>query len=217
VLRNRKGFVLGIVDSGIANIGSVKRAFQRLGVEATLLSSGRDLKNADAVVLPGVGSFADGMASLREKDFVQPLKDHSAAGKPMIGLCLGMQLLADASEENGWSQGLGIIRGEVKKLEPTGSERVPNIGWCDVTPTVGGRLFEGFPAETPVYFVHSYHLVCNDPTVTAATISFGGTEVTAAIERESVFGLQGHPEKSQDAGLHILDNFVNLSLKSVTV
>lgn len=200
--------VFGVVESGIANTGSVRRAFQRLGVDATLLSHGRDLCNVDAVVLPGVGSFADGMTSLREKGFIDPLKKHVTDGKPIIGLCLGMQLLADFSEENGTHEGLGIVRGHVTRLYPAKQERVPNIGWCDLNPSGGTRLFKGIASGESIYFVHSYHFICKDPKVNAATISFGGSEITAAIEYKNIFGLQGHPEKSQDVGLRVLHNFI---------
>lgn len=202
--------MLGIVDIGISNTGSVLRSFQRLGVKSDLVADARSVEMSDALVLPGVGAFRDGMSALYSKGMVEPLREAARAGKPILGVCLGMQLLADESEEYGTHQGLGIIPGKVVRLKPGVGERVPNIGWCDATPHDGARLFHRFAAETPLYFVHSYHLDCANPGHVAATISFGGRPVTVAIEHGNVFGLQCHPEKSQDAGLGILDNFITI-------
>jgi glutamine amidotransferase len=202
--------VLGVVDLGINNIGSVLRAFQHLGCKAKVLGDAAAVGEARGIVLPGVGAFGDGMAALRAQGLIKPLREAVRAGKPLLGFCLGMQLLADSSEEYGHHEGLGLIPGEVTRLKPGPRERVPNIGWCDVTPHEGARLFQNVVAGTPFYFVHSYHLQCADSGHVAATMGFGGSSVTVAVERGNVFGLQCHPEKSQDAGLAVLDAFLSI-------
>lgn len=200
--------MIGIIDLGISNIGSVLRAFQRVGSAPALLDNARAVAAAQAIVLPGVGAFGDGMAALQARGLAAPLQAAARAGKPILGFCLGMQLLADSSEEYGQHRGLGLIPGKVIRLVPAAGERVPNIGWCDVTARPGARLFRNTPAGTPFYFVHSYHLQCADPGHAAATIAFGGRAVTVAVEHGNIFGLQCHPEKSQDAGLGVLDAFL---------
>jgi glutamine amidotransferase len=205
--------VLGVVDLGISNIGSVLRAFERLRCAPAIVRSPDDLHKNRAIVLPGVGAFGDGMKALKEKKLVEPLQVAARAGKPMLGLCLGMQLLADSSEEYGHHEGLGLIHGQVVRLAPGLGDRVPNIGWCGVEARPGARLFRNLPPLTPFYFVHSFHLRCTDAAHSAASIRFGGAVVTVAIEYGNIFGLQCHPEKSQDAGLGVLDAFLTLALR----
>jgi glutamine amidotransferase len=203
--------MIGVIDLGISNIGSVMRAFQRLGSPPALLRDAQAVARAHAIVLPGVGAFGDGMAALRAKGMVGPLREAARAGTPILGFCLGMQLLADGSEEYGDHEGLGLIPGRVVRLKPAPGERVPNIGWCDVVPREGARLFHDVREGTPFYFVHSYHLQCADLGYVAATIAFGSGLVTVAVEHGNIFGLQCHPEKSQDAGLAVLDAFLSLA------
>lgn len=202
--------MLGVVDLGISNIGSVLRAFQRLGNSPVLVNDARAVAEVQSIVLPGVGAFGDGMAALHARSLVEPLREAARAGKPILGFCLGMQLLADGSEEYGDHEGLGLIPGRVIRLKPAPGERVPNIGWCDVFPREGARLFHDVQEGTPFYFVHSYHLHCTDPGHIAATIAFGSGPVTVAVEHGNIFGLQCHPEKSQDAGLLVLDTFLSV-------
>jgi glutamine amidotransferase len=204
--------VLGVVDLGISNIGSVLSAFERLRCTPSIVQSPDDLRSARAIVLPGVGAFGDGMKALKEKKLVEPLRTAARAGKPMLGFCLGMQLLADSGEEYGHHEGLGLIPGQVIRLAPGPGDRVPNIGWCDVEARPGARLFRNLPPLTAFYFVHSFHLRCADVAHSAASIRFGGELVTVAIEHGNIFGLQYHPEKSQDAGLSVLDAFLALAV-----
>jgi imidazole glycerol-phosphate synthase subunit HisH len=200
-----------IIDSGIANVGSVLTAFRRIGVAARTTQAAGDVDAASALVLPGVGAFRDGMNSLRAQGLVDPILAAVTRGTPMLGICLGMQLLADASEEFGEHAGLGLVPGRVVRLRPgRQEERVPNIGWCDVHFTRPCRLFEDVAERSSFYFVHSYQLQCAAPENTVASISFGGVSVTAAIERGTVFGAQFHPEKSQDVGLTLLHNYARL-------
>ena len=202
--------MIGVIDLGISNIGSVLRAFQRVGSVPALLDDARAVAAAQAIVLPGVGAFGDGMAALQSRGLAAPLQEAARAGKPILGFCLGMQLLADSSEEYGQHRGLALIPGKVVRLAPGPGERVPNIGWCDVTARPGARLFCATPSNTPFYFVHSYHLQCANAGDAAATIAFGAAPVTVAVERGNIFGLQCHPEKSQDAGLGVLDAFLTV-------
>lgn len=189
-----------IVDIGLSNIGSVRQALSRVGAESMTARSAGDLARADAVILPGVGAFGDGMAALRDQGLVEPLRAHAAAGRPLLGICLGMQLLAGSSEEHGDHEGLGIVPGRVVRLSPSDPALpVPNIGWCDVA----DASQEG---DEAYYFAHGYHLLPDDPADVAGVFDYGGP-VTAIVRRGSVTGVQFHPEKSQDAGLEMLERF----------
>jgi len=200
--------MIAIIDSGIANIGSLVAAYRRLGVATTTTTDPKIVATAAALVLPGVGAFADGMESLRRKDLVQPILDAAAAGVPILGICLGMQLLAEFSEEFGEHQGLGLIPGRVIPLQPAqADERVPNIGWCDVSINSQSPLFQGMDTSQTFYFIHTYYLNCSDPHHVVATIPFGNAKVTAAVAHRNIFGVQFHPEKSQDTGLQLLNHF----------
>src|ERR1044071_7636455 len=170
-----------LVDMQISNLGSVRQALSRIGVPELPRATRDNVAAAGAVLLPGVGAFGDGMASLREQGLVDPIRRAAQAGVPGFGICLGMQLLADESEEFGKHEGLGLVPGRVRKL-PAGVAgfRVPNIGWCDVTAKPGSRLFPS--GSGTCYHVHSFHLEPKDPSVVAATIDFGGKKVAVAIE-----------------------------------
>lgn len=201
---------VGIIDLGVSNLQSVIRAFRRIRVEVSLISSSQELDTAQVVILPGVGAFRDGMSRLNELGLIEPLRKASTdRGTPIAGICLGMQLLAEESEENGRHEGLGLVPGRIVRLaadQP--GYRVPNIGWCDlrvVRPTA--LVPDGLDGQA-AYFVHSYHFVCTDPSDVVATIDFSGKPVVAALERGHLLGLQFHPEKSQDAGLTILEALV---------
>lgn len=201
-----------VVDSGIANVGSVIAALSRIGAEASVSAEASTLGAAKAIILPGVGAFPDGMAALRRHGLIEPLRQAARRGTPILGICLGMQLLASRSEEFGDHPGLDLIPAKAVRLAPKApSERVPNMGWCDVTPKPGAALFAVAPAA--YYFLHSYHLVCDDPADIAATLDYGGGEVAAGVQRGRIFGVQFHPEKSQDAGLDMLNRFARLAAK----
>ena len=203
--------MIRIIDMGIGNLGSVLEAFRRVGAPVEVATEGDEIGQASALVLPGVGAFRDGMTSLREKGFVERLRQHAIADKkPLLGICLGMQLLADEGEEHGLHGGLGFMRGRVVRFRPTTPDaRVPNMGWCDVS-VADNRplLFDPEVDGEPFYFAHSYYLECADTTDVAATIEFSEQRIAAAIERDNIFGVQFHPEKSQDAGLGVLASFV---------
>lgn len=200
--------MVAILDIEISNLASVLQALQRVGLSGTPTKSAADVDAAKAVILPGVGAFGDGMGRLRDKGLVEPLQRAAKQGKPLFGICLGMQLLAERSDEHGSNEGLGLIAGEVRRLPQSPSYRVPNIGWCDVTPRRPGVLFPKGPEDARAfYFVHSYHFQAKDPGVVAATIG-GVRAITAAVETGNLFGAQFHPEKSQDAGLDMLFAFL---------
>lgn len=203
--------MITIVDSGVANIGSVMAACHRIGVAAQVTTDPAVVRSAAALILPGVGAFADGMASLRRHQLEQPIREAAAAGVPILGICLGMQLLAEIGEEFGEHDGLGLISGRVVRLKPADSgERVPNIGWCDISIAKNARLFTGIEDGSAFYFVHSYYVSCTDTKDSVGSIAFGSGAVTIAVERGNIFGVQFHPEKSQDLGLQLLDNFARL-------
>jgi imidazole glycerol-phosphate synthase subunit HisH len=201
-----------VIDSGVANLGSVLAAFARIGAPARVSADPAVVATAPALLLPGVGAFADAMAALRRHNLVEPIRAVAKSGRPVLGVCLGMQLLADESDEFGRHEGLGLIPGRVVRLEPKhAGERVPNIGWCDVTPGGRASLYREVAPGASFYFVHSYHLLCRDPADVAATIRFGAGDVAIAVERGNIHGAQFHPEKSQDAGLSVLSAFASLA------
>lgn len=203
--------MLAIIDLEVSNVGSLTRGFERLEAEFLVTRSPAALEAADGIVLPGVGAFGDAMASLHDAKLVELLRRLGRESKPILGVCLGMQLLAERSEEFGQHEGLGLVPGRVVRLVPGRGGRVPNIGWCDVYPRPGARLFGDVSEKESFYFVHSYHLVTDRPEIVAATMPFADGAVVVAVEHENLFGVQFHPEKSQDPGLSVLDAFVRLT------
>ena len=199
------------IDTGTGNLRSLQNAFRRTGASVSETTDADELAKASVIVLPGVGAFGEAMDTLKQNNLVAPLRHNVLTeGKPLLGICVGMQLLAESSDEHGHHEGLGFIKGHVKKLDPPAPGfGVPNIGWLDVDVKRSEGLFPNVDDVRSYYFVHSYHLVCDDAADVAGIIDFGGVSVTAAVERGNIFGLQFHPEKSQDAGLDLLYNFFN--------
>lgn len=198
---------IAIVDLGISNIASVLRALDLVGAPLVGKAEPSRLGDASAIILPGVGAFGEGMAVLRKQGLADPLRAAARAGVPILGVCLGMQLLAETSEEHGLHEGLGLVAGHVRRLPETDEDRVPNIGWCDVAPSRPGTLFPTTSSGC-FYHVHSFHFVPTDPACVAATMRFAGQDIVVAIETGNVFGVQFHPEKSQDEGLLLLGAFL---------
>lgn len=196
-----------IVDLDIGNLQSVANAFNRAGTRVTIAQTAEAAADARILVMPGVGAFERAMSRLNERGFGPVIRRHALERRrPLIGICLGMQLLADRSYEHGRFDGLGIISGEVVLLEPKPPVyRVPNIGWRTVRTAKPSAMFPAGVDGQSFYHVHSYHLVCKHAEDIAATFEFGGTRIVTAVERDNVFGMQFHPEKSQDAGLELLD------------
>lgn len=201
--------MLAIVDYGMGNLRSVQKAFERLGIPAQIVTEPEQVRAADRVVLPGVGAFRDAMDELRRKNLVEPIREHIAADKPFLGICLGLQLLFDVSHEDGRWEGLGVIRGEVVRFREQPGLKIPHMGWNRVTFARPCPLFAGVPQGASFYFVHSYHVVPRDEAVVAAW-SEHGQRFVAAIARSRLFATQFHPEKSQRIGLHVLQNFARL-------
>jgi glutamine amidotransferase len=200
--------VVAIVDYRLCNLDSIARAVAECGGRPLVTRDPRDLARAERVILPGVGAFGAAMANLRADGFDAALPRAVADGRPLLGVCLGMHLLADGGTEGGEHAGLGLLRGTVVKLAPRASERVPHIGWNDVTPAAPSPLFDGLPAGSDFYFVHSYRLQ-SPPEEVLATTDYCGRTVAAA-GRGQVYAVQFHPEKSQTAGFRLLRNFLTL-------
>ncbi len=208
--------MIALVDSGICNLASVIRGLERVGARVEVAQHPDALERASAVILPGVGAFGDGMAGLRSRGFVEPLRRVAGSGTPILGICLGMQLLVEESEEHGHHQGLGLLPGRVRRLvADRPGFRVPNMGWCDVSADRPGVLFPRTAHPEAFYFVHSYFVDAPTANV-AATIDFSGRRVAAAIEAGNLFGVQFHTEKSQDAGLDLLARWVEHAAAAAT-
>ncbi len=202
---------VGIVDCAISNLTSVLNAFRHVGADATVISDPDSLGGCTHLVLPGVGSFATGISNLEKIGFVAPIREWAQAGRPLIGMCLGMQLLAEEGEEFGPSKGLGLIPGRAVRVKTDdASLRLPHIGWNDVEQCGDSRLLAGTGAPSIFYFVHSY--AYDDPLADYVTgiCQYGGPQV-AVVEQGNVFGTQFHPEKSQKHGLALLKKFIAIS------
>lgn len=200
-----------IVDYGMGNLGSVKRSFEEAGALAKLSQDPNDLKGASKIILPGVGAFPDGMKALKSNGWDVALKEAVLnKGKPLLGICLGMQLLATEGHEGEETQGLGFVEGSVDKLVPTKNEiRVPHVGWNEVNPVSKSMLFDGVNLGTDYYFVHSFHFVPkSDEHALASTPYCGG--FISAIGKTNIFGVQFHPEKSSKAGFKLMKNFLSI-------
>jgi imidazole glycerol-phosphate synthase subunit HisH len=201
---------VAIIDTGLCNLDSIARAIEDCGGTARVTEDPADLESATRIVLPGVGAFAEAMARLRARRLDDALSEQVIGhGIPFLGICLGMQLLATRGTEVRETAGLGFIDGDVGLLEDRPGERIPHIGWNDVEPTGDSPLFQGIAHDRDYYFVHSYVLRPSRPEDVAAVTPYGGGFVSA-VRRDNVFGVQFHPEKSQQAGFAILRNFLAL-------
>ncbi len=196
--------MIAVLDYGIGNLRSAEKALQHLGVDAALTTDPAVAREAAGVVLPGVGAFGRCMEQLRESGLESVVHEAVEAEKPFLGICVGMQMLFDSSEEAPGCKGLGILPGEVRRLAT--AERLPHMGWNTLTIRTGSVLFDGIDDGSWLYFVHSYAPVPDDDSVIAATTEYGGT-VVAAVERGSLWATQFHPEKSAANGLRMLENF----------
>jgi glutamine amidotransferase len=205
--------MIAVVDYGMGNVRSVLNAFEAIGTHATLASSSAALDEAERIVLPGVGAFSEAMDRLRESALIEPLQRNVVErGKPFLGVCLGMQLLAEVSFEHGEHRGLGWIPGQVRRIEPSDPAlRVPHVGWNAVersaTAATTSRLLGA--AGAAFYFVHAFQLLPTDAGLITATCDYGGP-ITAIVEQRNIVGTQFHPEKSQHAGLSLLRAFLEL-------
>jgi len=203
--------MIAIVDYNMGNLASVKNAFAKLGKDTVVESDPSKFKEYDKLILPGVGAFGDAMQHLRERDMIEPLKEFAKSGKYMLGICLGMQLLFESSEEFGRHEGLGLIKGDVKAFDLSKfSEplKVPHMGWNRMF-TNAHPLFKNLDEEHYLYFVHTYHVNCvNKDDIIGET--YYGYKFTSAVASKNIMGIQPHPEKSHENGLKILENFIKL-------
>lgn len=199
---------IAVIDYDMGNLHSACKGLERAGATPHITDSAADLERADAVILPGVGAFDPAIQHLRSRDLIQPIKDIIASGKPFLGICLGLQILFDESEE-GREPGLGLVAGTVRRFRPEPSITIPQMGWNQLDLTQPDHpLWANLPEQPWVYFVHSYYADPVDPTVRAATVTHGSQVVTAAIARDNLMAVQFHPEKSSTVGLSMLANFV---------
>lgn len=203
--------MIGIIDYGMGNLRSVQKALEYVGAEALIASSPAELEYADRWILPGVGAFRDAISCLRSQGWVTPLREHVAADRPLLGICLGLQLLFDVSYEDGEYEGLGLVKGSVRRFTSEPGLKIPHMGWnsLEIVQTQH-PLFAGIPPAASVYFVHSYHVVPADESVIAARTVHGSQRFTSVIASGRLFATQFHPEKSQHMGLQLLRNFANL-------
>jgi glutamine amidotransferase len=199
--------MIGVIDYGASNLASVHNAFEYLGHSVRRCDDPNGLVDCERVLLPGVGSFRAAMEALHSGGWIPAIRDFAASGKPLLGICLGMQLLFECGEEHGPSSGLGLIPGEVIRLAPAQPAKVPHVGWNSLLRFARHPLLAGVKPQVDVYFVHSFHCVPRDADDVIALCDFGG-EFVAAVARGNVAGMQYHPEKSQPAGVRMLENFV---------
>ena len=202
--------MVAIIDYDAGNIKSVEKALHYLGEEAVITRDRDTILGADRVILPGVGAFGDAMEKLRTYELDKVIQEVVAQNTPFLGICLGLQLLFESSEESESVEGLGILKGKVVRLPEESDLKIPHIGWNSLKYPNPGRLFTGIAEDSYVYFVHSYYLQAKDPSIVTATTEYG-TLIHASVEQGNVFACQFHPEKSSEVGMQILKNFLTIS------
>ena len=202
--------MIAIIDYDAGNIKSVEKALAFLGEDAVITRKEEDLLNADGVILPGVGAFGDAMDKLKSYGLVDVIHKVVEKKIPFLGICLGLQLMFDSSEEAPGVEGLHLLQGDVLRIPAKEGLKIPHIGWNNLSYPNKGRLFEGIPENEFVYFVHSYYLKAKDPEIVKATTEYG-TLIHASVESGNVFACQFHPEKSSKVGLKMLQNFINIT------
>ena len=201
--------MIAIIDYDAGNIKSVEKAMQFLGQEVTVTRDRDTILNADKVILPGVGAFGDAMAKLRQYGLDKVIHEVVEKQIPLLGICLGLQLLFERSDETPGVEGLGVLKGEILRIPEKEGLKIPHMGWNSLKYPHQGRLFKDVPEDSYVYFVHSYYLKVEDESIVTATTDYS-TLIHASVEQGNVFACQFHPEKSSDVGLQILKNFVEL-------
>ena len=198
--------MIAIIDYDAGNLKSVEKALKYLGQDVIVSRDSSEILQADKVILPGVGSFGDAMNNLDHFNLVDTIKKVAENDTPFLGICLGLQLLFEKSDETPGAEGLGILKGKIVKIPPAPGLKIPHMGWNSLHLQNNGRLFQGIPEQTYVYFVHSYYLQAEEPEIVKATTEYS-TCIHASVEKDNVFACQFHPEKSSKWGLKILENF----------
>ncbi|MDH3208979.1 MAG: imidazole glycerol phosphate synthase subunit HisH [Burkholderiaceae bacterium] len=202
---------VAIVNYGMGNLGSVRRALEDLGARALIVEHPAALFDANRIVLPGVGAFSEGMSRLQDGGWIETLQRLVSDGRPLLGICLGMQMLATSGEEGGANPGLDLVPGRVRRLDLLGCElQIPHVGWNDIVFEHPGNLFKHIPLHSNFYFVHSFAFIADSPNDVVATTDYG-VPVVAAVQRQNTFGTQFHPEKSSKAGRQLLRNFLDFT------
>jgi len=203
--------MIAIIDYNMGNLQSVINAFDKIGSHVEVVKDADKLKEFDKVILPGVGAYKDAMDSLNSNGMKESIVEFAKSGKPLLGICLGMQLLLQSSEEFGLTEGLGLIEGKVVEFDKSKFNhklKVPHMGWNELFVQKNSKLFEGMSKEIYLYFVHSFHATCKDEFAIGKT--FYGYDFVSAVEKENIYGFQPHPEKSHENGLKILENFTRI-------
>lgn len=200
--------MIAVIDYGAGNLQSVVKAFHFIGCDILVTTDQEELKQASAAVLPGVGAFGDAMNCLKRSDFVNPVLDFIESGKPFLGICLGLQLLFEGSEETPGVSGLGVLKGKIIRIPAETGLKIPHIGWNSLAVKENAGLFKNLEPNPYVYFVHSYYLKAENPNVVSSTTNYG-VEIDASVQRGNLFATQFHPEKSGKTGLQMLKNFVS--------
>ena len=203
--------MIAVINYNMGNLRSVQNAFSKIGEEVSIISNPDELKNYDKLILPGVGAFGDAIEHLKINGMDEAIKEYAKSGKPLLGICLGMQLLLESSDEFGEHKGLGLIPGMVRKFDTDKFKtplKVPHMGWNELFVKKQSQLFDGLEDEIYLYFVHSYHAICDEQYIIGETEY--GYKFASAINRDNIYGFQPHPEKSHDNGLKILKNFTEL-------
>ena len=206
--------MISIVDYGMGNLRSVEKSFTSQGIDVRVTADPGDIESSSGVVLPGVGAFGDCVRNLRDRSMTGPIKDFIGSGRPFLGICLGFQVLFESSEEAPGERGLEVFRGKVVRFRPEEKEiKVPHMGWNKVSVPAQSSILEGVPQRSWFYFVHSYHVVSEEPGIEVLVSDYGG-EFEAGVISENLSAFQFHPEKSSDYGLMILRNFSKLCLEN---
>jgi glutamine amidotransferase len=202
--------MIAMIDYDAGNIKSVEKALQKLGAEVVITQDPEVILSAEKVILPGVGAFGDAMGNLKKYGLDTVIHQVVEKGTPFLGICLGLQLLFERSDETPGVEGLGILKGEILRIPEKDDLKIPHMGWNSLHLQNEGRLFKGLPEQSYVYFVHSYYLKAAEPEIVKATTDYS-VNIHASVEKGNVFACQFHPEKSSDVGLQILKNFVELN------
>lgn len=201
--------MIAVIDYDAGNIRSVEKALLALGQEVHITGEPQEILRADKVILPGVGAFGDAMENIRSRGLEPVIRQITDRGTPFLGICLGLQLLFDSSEEAPGAKGLGLLKGRILRIPQTPGMKIPHMGWNSLHLENDGKLFRGIEEQSYVYFVHSYYLKAQEQDIVTATTEYG-TLVHASVESGNIFACQFHPEKSSEAGLTILENFLSI-------